>query len=545
MITDPHKASEIVVDHSILGKKLENPYSIRAMRAACEELYPATRGNTAAIDSAIAPNYLYVRMLPEDSLEFNSIMDLDYEYYSYPLDYEILGDPGDYHDPSVPPNEFTWQYTVVPINDTLPKAVRYEILDTCLIPDVESSATASESGVDLAQVENASYDLTDNGSGSGGSSGPSGSSGSTVSNIGKIMFYSDPARSSSIPVKGIKVRARRFLKIRTGYTRDDGTYTISRLSDISGTPRFELRFENKDDYKLGYGFSLIMPYTYDMKNYKTITLDRNIDADKKAWALAAINDAAYDWYKRCSNEGIAPPPGDMRVWALENFEGASTLLLHHGTLPYTTLSDAELLSLMVLARTAGPGATAITAAVYAALDLLVNLLGPDITVCNIEHLNYEDIYEFVCHEFSHSSHFRKVANSCVGAAWWADVMDYEGRCIVTSPSDDPYGSLTSSGNGKCGVTEMWATAVGDIMSYEKTNKHKPTILSTQPIDLTYYWFKGGIVWDLYCNNILSLNEIMSCMTSDINDIASLKSKLMLTFTLKSAAINSTFANYGF
>jgi hypothetical protein len=228
------------------------------MRAACEELYPATRGNTAAIDSAIAPNYLYVRMLPEDSLEFNSIMDLDYEYYSYPLDYEILGDPGDYHDPSVPPNEFTWQYTVVPINDTLPKAVRYEILDTCLIPDVESSATASESGVDLAQVENASYDLTDNGSGSDGSSGSSGSSGSTVSNIGKIMFYSDPARSSSIPVKGIKVRARRFLKIRTGYTRDDGTYTISRLSDISGTPRFELRFENKDDYKLGYGFSLIM-----------------------------------------------------------------------------------------------------------------------------------------------------------------------------------------------------------------------------------------------------------------------------------------------
>ena len=85
MITDPHKASEIVVDHSILGKKLENPYSIRAMRAACEELSPATRGNTAAIDSAIAPNYLYVRMLPEDSLEFNSIMQVRFQSGTTPL----------------------------------------------------------------------------------------------------------------------------------------------------------------------------------------------------------------------------------------------------------------------------------------------------------------------------------------------------------------------------------------------------------------------------------------------------------------------------
>lgn len=553
MMTDHHKASEIVVDHSVLGRKLENPYSIGAMRAACEELYPATRGNTAAIDSAITPNYLYVRMLPEDSLEFNKIMDLDYEYYDYPLDYEVLGDPSDYHDPSVPPDEFTWQYTVVPIDDTLPKAVRYEILDTCLIPDNESSATASKEGIDLRQVEQRSYDITNpdesesSSGGSSSSSGSSGSSSSTVSNTGKIMFYSDLARSSSLPVKGIKVRARRFLKIRTGFTRSDGTYTIAGLSDIIGTPRFELRFVNEYGYNMGYGFALIMPYTYNMKQTRSVTLDRNNDADKKAWALAAINDAAYDWYRRCDNEGITPPPGGMRVWALESFEGASTLMLHHGTLPYTTLSDAGLISLMVFAPVTGSGATAITAGAYVLLDLLVDLLGPDITICDIENRTYESIYEDVCHEFSHASHFRNVSYSGIGMAWWADVMDYEANCIVASSFNDPYGTKTSSGNGKCGVTEMWATAVGYIMEYEKmlNNNHKLTSIYKCPNIIASYWFRPGIVWDLYCNNILSLNEIMSCMTSDVDDIASLKSKLMLNFTSKSVPIDTTFVHYGF
>ena len=71
------------------------------MKQACDELFPATKGEVALSETLIEPNYLYVRFLPTDSTEVKQLLDCNYELYNYPLDYEILGDPGDYYDSSV------------------------------------------------------------------------------------------------------------------------------------------------------------------------------------------------------------------------------------------------------------------------------------------------------------------------------------------------------------------------------------------------------------------------------------------------------------
>lgn len=54
-----------LTDNIIIGKKLENPYSIRNMREACDELFPATKGETPLSDSLIEPNfYMFGSCLP-------------------------------------------------------------------------------------------------------------------------------------------------------------------------------------------------------------------------------------------------------------------------------------------------------------------------------------------------------------------------------------------------------------------------------------------------------------------------------------------------
>lgn len=137
-----------LTDGVIIGEKLRNPYSLEVMKQACDLLYPPTRGEDPVSDSLIVPNVKYVRFLPTDSVEYRLLMDSDLELFNYPLDYDILGDPSDYHDPSLPPEQITWQYTVMPIEQS-PPINRVEVLGTGYVPDIGSSSVH-----DLAAIEN-------------------------------------------------------------------------------------------------------------------------------------------------------------------------------------------------------------------------------------------------------------------------------------------------------------------------------------------------------------------------------------------------------
>ena len=513
-----------LTDNVIIGKKLDNPYSIRNMRKACDDLFPATKGEVPLSDSLIEPNFLYVRFLPSDSTEVNTLLESNLELFNYPLDYEILGDPSDYYDSSIDEGKITWQYTAVPIEQEMP-LVRHEILDICYIP--AENYSSSDSRI-IREIEDRAFDNTGNtGAGSGGSSsGGSGSSSSSTNKLkGKIRVLDTSLGYQG--VKGIKVRARVFLKIRTGYTDEDGNYSIS--NDFTLTPRYELRFENKYGFKEGYSLGcLVLPATRDMKKSKNLDISRS--DSQKWWSLATINNAAYDWFKFCENNNITKPANNLRIWALKIGSGASTLMLHHGLFNYTNVSNA--VSFIAL-KSSNP--YVIIADV--ALKALIQLVGPDITICDIDSItDSREIYENICHEMAHATHFQKLGSTDIGRClWWSRVFDYE-LAYISSPG---YGAESYIGSGPCGVTEMWAYAMG----YYLQNKSYSLSRKTFPRSHMAYWFKPDALWDLLISGDITPKQASDCLIPAVTTVSDFKDKLISNNPTKQTIIENTYAKY--
>ena len=97
----------------VLGEKLNNPYSLSNMQAAYESLVRTKSGEGIEVEELEA-NWLYVRVLPKDSTDVSFLIDSGLELFDYPLDYEIEVYGNSYHDPSIPEDEITWQYTRSP-----------------------------------------------------------------------------------------------------------------------------------------------------------------------------------------------------------------------------------------------------------------------------------------------------------------------------------------------------------------------------------------------------------------------------------------------
>ena len=126
----------------ILGEQLENPYSVENMQRAYDSLQVQNKLKTGL---KIETTHLYVRFRPKSDKELNLITrDTILEIYDYPLDVKIKRGGTHYHDPSVPANEITWQYTVVPVDYTFPK-VQYQKLADLYLPEESNELTEVKS----------------------------------------------------------------------------------------------------------------------------------------------------------------------------------------------------------------------------------------------------------------------------------------------------------------------------------------------------------------------------------------------------------------
>lgn len=217
---------------TVLGRKLQNPYSVANMRKALANLSPQTR---AGVDSShLTTTHYYVRFLPKNEAQIQLIKrDSTVFLYAYPLDHEIAVYGTYYHDPSVPDSLPTWQYASVeaskwPAMSQL--GVEHEVLEELFIPDeTPDVATKTASGTILtaqaveALVDEALY-ITGNEEpkipGTKANWYPSG-----------YITYYDEVLGRTIGLDGIKVKARRwftthtgFANASTGYYRCDGSF---------------------------------------------------------------------------------------------------------------------------------------------------------------------------------------------------------------------------------------------------------------------------------------------------------------------------------
>ena len=240
----------------VLGKKLENPYSVENMRKALKNLQKSssTANKGLSNDFEITTTHLYIRFKPKDEEELNLLQkDTTLILFDHPLDYEISEEGDFFQDPDIPDELPTYQYTSVEVDKKLPN-VTYELLANLYIPydenednDIEDDTTGSKSiSLSLSNMagllENEALKITNN---------LEKEEKNTTSERcwfcrpskwqpkGKITIW-DTTLGRYVGVEGIKVRAGRWFKWRRAFTNAKGEYA------------FAARFRRKVRYKMDW-----------------------------------------------------------------------------------------------------------------------------------------------------------------------------------------------------------------------------------------------------------------------------------------------------
>lgn len=202
-----------------LGPKLENPYSVENMQKA----YQSLKSSGVSGEFNINSTHLYVRFLPKDYQELNLLeKDTSLILFDYPLDRKIEEGGSYYHDPDLPENQITWQYTVVPTDYTF-NDIKYEILAKVCLKDEEQETLKSNSynSISYEEIETQSLKLTGNYTESSNQLLKS-----TFFPSGKIQVY-DHMLSSNIGLYGAKVRLKNWFNIKQVYTNYYGNFSTT------------------------------------------------------------------------------------------------------------------------------------------------------------------------------------------------------------------------------------------------------------------------------------------------------------------------------
>jgi len=211
-----------------LGDEINDPYAIHNI-----ELAKASLRSAGINVPAVQANRKYIRFLPADEYELDLLtQDSTLILFEFPLHYEIAVDGVYFHDPSLPPDALTWQYTVVPIDKELPN-VKYELLYKVFIPDLDSdesisirSSTGEACFYELLLRE--SYRLTGRNNQESDNSQISTRIFNRWHASGQITVW-DNSLHRQMPLAGVTVRARTTTRVEEVVTDSDGRFHAGRF----------------------------------------------------------------------------------------------------------------------------------------------------------------------------------------------------------------------------------------------------------------------------------------------------------------------------
>ena len=180
-----------------LGEKIPNPYSLSVMQQAYNELQGVESTRSG---KKLEPTHLYLKFSPKNMEELRLLEDdTTLYFYDYPLDVELIGEGGDYRDPSLPIDVPTYQYVCVPADYELPN-VEYEVLDEIYYQE-SGESTRNSDGLSWEELEEKAYELV-------GETTEKESVRSSKWRAGGYLYYNDNATNRTEPLTGVKVRMR-------------------------------------------------------------------------------------------------------------------------------------------------------------------------------------------------------------------------------------------------------------------------------------------------------------------------------------------------
>lgn len=493
---------------TVLGARFTNPYLIPNMRQAYTNL---------GLSSTLATvTNLYVRFKPSsvDQLALlDSVMDAqNLEIFDTPVDYDVTYEGDYYQDPSIPEEEITWQYAVVPPNFIFPAGIQNETIAQIHIPGNNYTAVETEAenlaGIPVsfsAPVGAASAIVKPNSAGDcppgyvwdpiarrcvlqgGGSGYPPPAADASVP-AGNIYVH-DTNLNTDPGVRIARVVARRWFKIERVYTNNAGRFQFTKR--FKHKVRINVKFKNDDAIVRGMrGVRLWQMLFAIKKTLGVFSGDKsnivytfiqypNIDAKgTRYWAGATTHNAVQEYKDYATVESIGLPATRVKIllsnwgkgsastpmFAKRFFNGLTTEFI------FTFLADAI--------KPIVGGVAAVLAVLKHQVDMAVSYN------VNISRLTSDFIKGTIYHELTHTAQF-----AALGNGWYSNFATAETNEIVNNigSSYSPYGNGTNSGNSPIiALGESWAYYMGHYMA-DKTYGTNASCQSEQ---------KGGFSW---CN----------------------------------------------
>lgn len=483
----------------VLGRKLDDPYTVSNVEKAIKSVYP-----TKADQISLEPTDIYIRFLPKNEEQYERLMETGLLFYDHPIDYQILKEGDYYHDPDLAEDKITWQYTVMPSHYVCPFGITYEVLDECYIPGNEVGTKAGD--IDWEAVEQEAFRLTGNaalldaetrGEDAGKPSG----------RVTVVDARRDGGGAEG--VAGVKVSCNTFVKFATAYTDADGYYHIER--SFSSTLRYRLVFQNEKGFGIGLDKVLVPASSSALGKASPEGLDVEIDSssDRKMFCRAVVNNAAWDYFERCSEESekLSLPPANTRLWLFQFLNASSAVMLQHGVM----VDDTKIGELL------------------GDFKSVVKMFLPDITLGLSAAEDYSDIYALTVHELAHASHF-----SQVGKSYWNYYISHILSSFLSS-GGRMYGTGSEEWAGYCEVGEMWAYYMQNLL-YEQRYGEGAAVFGTN------HWFYPHVF--LYLDERgVGRSMIAKALTPEVTSRELLLEKLEALYPEYGMLIGQAFERY--
>lgn len=488
---------------TILGKSIENPYSLTYMREALKE-FSQTSLSKAALNYEIKANFLYVRFLPKNPEEFETLLsDTTIELFDRPMLCEIIQEGESYHDPSLPKDAITWQYTTVPIDYKFPK-VQYEILDSCFVPeDMDESISKSFSDFDATELTPIAFKLAGL-----ESELEKGISKKRKTPKGHFHVW-DNYHNKWVGIVGIKVRVYNGIRWDHTHTDFEGNYEMSKRYATTNV-HYKIKFRTSDDIIINNKMLDLDAAEEGLGWHSHGGYSKSFDTGSKIWMWATVNNAVYIFRKQlCPKLNIPTPKIKLHVFASnnksKNWSGCAPMCRH---------IKVEIAQWQKFC----------TAYIGVGVQTLFDVIGPDVMIFHNE--NTQNVYSSVFHEMSHVCHYINA-----GKSYWEKYVTF----IINHFG---YGQISQKNSGYVGLGEMWGNYFGN---YVCNKEYFGNPFNWEEME---DWYHPGLLKSLHENTLLSNRDIFDCLTGDVTTYEQFKQKLIRK-CWQNGKIDECFKNYGF
>ncbi|MCI0922778.1 hypothetical protein [Sphingobacterium rhinopitheci] len=553
-------------NQSELGEKLDNPYSMSNMLNAIQ---------ISSNSKDIQPTHLYVRFLPatyEDMVTLES--DSSLIFSSVPYGYTNSADLDYYQDPSIPKEQYTWQYAIVDYDYKFPN-IKYEILDKIYRPSDDEEELENISFNETLDLDlNIQYAALFS---------------KRYNPKGRILVQN--SFGGTVPLRRAAIQVRTLWWSDVVTTNENGEYYVNRrYKDIPTVRLWNRNYTNKTTQRwtehAGFWVSDQLGKGKDF-NY---TIEYTEGSKRDLWVKATINNA-YVIYDDFAKENSIKRPDNVRTWVFKNSTVGGAPLLHNQSITsysyyYPAIATENNENFGSLSAKTG------ILALSPLLDVIATVTRqhknlPDIII-GTNHKTTSEIYSTIFHEAAHYSHKKdRLTNG-----YWAQVQ-YQALFDKTKGT---YGDGSPSPSKYVGVAEAWShfieyelmqkTFPGSFDGFTFTNDNKADIRMTAYYRTNYsstipsnndigatraLWIPSGLLRDLIDNdnnNLILRNgtnyvivvksgidrvsgftykEIYELLTEEVTSIIKLKDKIIKLYPNRNLSneIKDLFELYGY